>query len=146
MEPSVSEKKQCVNIRTRAMVFTLNNPELSPEQLEEILKGLSPKCYAFQKEKAPTTGTIHYQGYIGFKNACWINAFKAKVPGVWCQAAVKHSAAWNYATKEDETKVEGPWTFGAPPRNDNNKGGANENIIAHIKEIGLQAAVEDGVI
>ncbi len=59
--------------RRKRWCFTLNNPDnlentffLLIANSEERRKQLSVRYIVFQTEKAPTTGTIHLQGYIEF--------------------------------------------------------------------------------
>jgi len=52
--------------RTRGFMFTFNNPTA---ETHGLLKELVPRFCSyiiFQREKAPTTGTLHYQGFIYF--------------------------------------------------------------------------------
>lgn len=50
-------------LRSRGWVFTLNNPEFSPE-----FDSTRVRYLIYGRETAPTTGTRHLQGYIYFKN------------------------------------------------------------------------------
>lgn len=57
-----------MDTRTRAFAFTWNNyTEDSIEILEKLSKQVTYMIFGF--EQAPTTGTLHIQGYIHFKNA-----------------------------------------------------------------------------
>lgn len=54
---------------SRAWTFTWNNPgSMAPQNLGNILGPLGD--FGFGVEKAPTTGTTHYQGWIRFKTKC----------------------------------------------------------------------------
>lgn len=73
---------------------------------------------AFQLEKAPRTGHLHWQGFL-----YTVNAVKCKFvhdvigPEVkaWIQPAKgSPQQCWEYSTKE-KTRVLGPWTYGTPP-------------------------------
>jgi len=71
-----------------------------------------------QKEKCPDTDKEHYQGFATFKTPSRL----AKVKEVLgCDSAHIEKAkgtplqAWEYCTKE-ETRIDGPWTYGTPPQ------------------------------
>jgi len=75
------------------------------------------QCFAFQLESAPTTGYLHFQGYLELINKnrkTWIlnQLQKEGCDFQYCQP-IKGSPlqAWTYATK-DETRVLGPWLYG----------------------------------
>jgi hypothetical protein len=69
----------------------------------------------FQLERAPTTGQLHLQGYMRFKNARAFNSVRALHNGMHIEAA-KGSVADNitYCSKSD-SRVSGPWSTGIPP-------------------------------
>lgn len=82
--------------RSRNWCFTWNNP-FPDEHVEMFQKDLedSAKYYVMGYETAPSTGTIHIQGYIDFHNAKRITGLKKKYPkqihwekrkGTWAQA------------------------------------------------------------
>lgn len=82
-------------MRSRAWAFTLNNTH----ELAEI-KGAT---YVIQgKEKAPTTGTPHVQGYAYFENARTFKGFKGLLPHGAHVEAAKGTAIQNrtYCSKE----------------------------------------------
>lgn len=68
--------------RFRNFVFTFNTPELAPKEFIDSLDKKNVIYIIFGKEFAPTTGRLHYQGYICFKNgktlkSVWRNYFKS---------------------------------------------------------------------
>lgn len=75
------------------------------------------KCFAFQLESAPTTGYLHYQGYLELLNKnrhTWIqNLLEQNGMHFEYLKARKGTPqqAWSYATKQ-ETQVKGPWIYG----------------------------------
>lgn len=77
------------------------------------------ECFAFQREVAPTSGYNHYQGYLELVNKhvhTWVQNHLAKHNMHFEFLEGRKGTpmqAWAYATKE-ETRAEGPWTFGAP--------------------------------
>lgn len=98
----------------RSWCFTMNNPT----QLLVLDKEV--KYIVYQLEKAPTTGTPHYQGFVLFhkrksslKNVKEILA-RCGAPGCnvrRCRGSNADNEA--YCTKED-TRVDGPWRLGEP--------------------------------
>lgn len=71
----------------------------------------------FQREKCPSTGKLHYQGYVElFKPARHAGLKKALgCSSVWAKPKAKDSTreqARDYCMKE-ESRVEGPWEIGA---------------------------------
>lgn len=87
------------------------------EHAQNLVSKLKEHCdvFAFQLESAPTTGYLHYQGYMELTNKNrkqWIlnniRAFEYCAP-----AEGTPKQAWAYSTKED-TRVAGPWTLGEP--------------------------------
>lgn len=77
------------------------------------------EIFAYQMEVAPSTGYLHYQGYLELVNKnrhTWIQNHLKK-HGLHFEylegAKGTPMQAWAYATKE-ETRKDGPWTFGAP--------------------------------
>lgn len=93
----------------RSWCFTLNNPT---EQLTWDEKKV--RYAIWQEEKAPTTGTIHYQGFMQLRRGQRFSYVKKILPTAHWEPRHKHStneAAIVYCEK-NETKIAGPWTFG----------------------------------
>lgn len=68
--------------------FTWNNP---PEDAVAVMKGVEDFTYVCMGlEKAPTTGTPHWQGYLELKARKRMTAMKKLIPGAdgihWTQA------------------------------------------------------------
>lgn len=108
--------KQC-----RSWCFTMFEPKVDKvDGFYEALKK-EAKRFCFQVERTPTTNTLHYQGFLEFKNARLmggvVNILKpwgGKAPHV---EKANGSAEQNlkYCTKAD-TREMGPWEYGFPPR------------------------------
>ena len=65
------------NKQARDWCFTVNNPVQSEQEFLEYLKTVSDLRYAvFQRERAPETGTEHYQGYFEFTQPKWFTTIK----------------------------------------------------------------------
>ena len=65
------------NKQARDWCFTVNNPVQSEQEFLEYLKTVSDLRYVvFQRERAPETGTEHYQGYFEFTQPKWFTTIK----------------------------------------------------------------------
>ena len=65
------------NSQARDWCFTINNPVQSEQEFITYLKTLPDLRYVvFQREKAPETGTEHYQGYFEFTQQKWFTTIK----------------------------------------------------------------------
>lgn len=109
--------------RSRSYCFTAwaDRLEVPLEECNWAIPGL--KFAVFQLEKAPTTGRLHYQGYIFFEesNGYGMARVFRMLPQLQDGSATHLSAAIGtavdnrrYCTKE-ESRVDGPWEFGDIP-------------------------------
>lgn len=93
--------------------FTMNNPEVSGDELAEKLKATdNVKGFVFQLEQG-ANGTEHFQGYIEFKKQQRMSAAKKLLgenPHMEAANGNKESNL-KYCTKEEGRK-EGPWIWG----------------------------------
>jgi len=65
------------NTQARDWCFTVNNPTQSETEFIAYLQTIDNLRYAvFQREKAPETGTEHYQGYCEFTQPKWFSTIK----------------------------------------------------------------------
>ena len=68
-------------IRTRRWVFTLNNPT---EKLEDFIKQLTERVAVryiiVGREIAPTTNTLHWQGFVEFDNPATFKQVQGRIP------------------------------------------------------------------
>lgn len=104
----MSEQKQ-----NRAWKFTINNPE-KEEDLHDVLKDC--RYAIWQLEKGAECGTLHYEGYVLFKNPVRFAAVKKLLPRAHLEPRKgTHEQAKKYCSKE-ETRVEGPWEIGEEPQ------------------------------
>lgn len=96
-------------VRTRRWVFTLNNPEVSKEELLEMIKERAATRYVvIGEEVAPTTCTLHYQGFVEYENAATFEQLKARLPLAHIERA-KGSNQQNkaYCTKDNNFVEDG---------------------------------------
>ena len=65
------------NTQARDWCFTVNNPVQDEQQFMEYLQTVKDLRYVvFQRERAPETGTEHYQGYFEFTQPKWFGGIK----------------------------------------------------------------------
>lgn len=94
----------------RRMCFTYN---LENDEIFSMCDWDQIKRYVFQKEKAPTTGQEHIQGYVELKDGAKWSTWKHKMPTGCHMESCKGSAKQNYeyCTKK-ESQIELPVMFG----------------------------------
>lgn len=125
----------------RNCVFTYNNPSETPEEFKARLEKELPLSYlSFQKEAAPETGTIHYQGYAEFTRqvvgskiheVLRRNHFEAR------RGTPKEASDY---TQKAESRLEGPWKMG-----ELSKQGERTDLAAAVniaREGGIRAVAE----
>lgn len=105
---------------SHSFAFTFNFP--GPASAETILKQLEDsglyKRGIFQKEIGEE-GREHYQGWVYTVKTTRVKAVKDHLQTIWPGGHVEPTykppvANWRYCSKED-TRVEGPWSFGGAP-------------------------------
>ena len=65
------------NSQARDWCFTINNPVQTEQEFLSYLQSVPDLRYVvFQREKAPETGTEHYQGYFEFTQPKWFTTIK----------------------------------------------------------------------
>lgn len=100
-------------IRARGWMFTVNN--VTEENCFPSLPS-GVRRMVYQMEKAPETGTIHFQGYLEMEKQVRLTIVK-KVPGLErAHLEMRNGTpaeAYAYCTKE-ESRVAGPWVLGEP--------------------------------
>lgn len=90
--------------RTRRWVFTLNNPkgEIN-EFIESLTKSVATRYLVVGKELAPTTGTLHWQGFVEWENAATFNQMKQRIEGAHIEPAKgSNSQNRDYCTKGND--------------------------------------------
>ncbi len=115
----------------RFYIYTLNNPEQSYEQHNESMRSLGSAFHLFQREKAES-GTEHFQGYVEFaRNVGFVQLKSAFPTAHWERRRGTQAQAIAYNSKED-TRIEGPWTFGEPKKLNNT--GCSPGFLPAVKE------------
>lgn len=93
----------------KAWFFTWNNPPLSGPDFLAGLKALNVKRTIFQLEKAPGTGTLHFQGGAEWSSQMRGSTLTKRFKGIWLDKLMDWSMAYGRKT---ESRVDGPWAFG----------------------------------
>lgn len=110
-------------------VFTYNNPEGHIDGDFSVAAD-AVRYAVYQLEQAPTTGTIHYQGYVEFHRSVRRSACLRIIESAYWKPA-KGSREQNraYCTKEDG-RLDGPWEHGIfePLKQ------GNRTDLIHLKE------------
>ena len=72
-----TDEKTKKNKQARDWWFTINNPVQTEQEFLDYLTTVSDLRYVvFQRERAPETGTEHYQGYFEFTQPKWFTTIK----------------------------------------------------------------------
>lgn len=123
---------------------TLNNPPPMPQDYIEAWVTKAGAVYATGQLEKGKEGTPHIQFFVQFKQQKRLGHLKTHCPAAHFERVKANNGADEYCNKED-TRVEGPWTFGVRPARLNKKGDLkrrNQDIIA----MGVVKAVQEGII
>lgn len=115
--------------RSRAWMLTINNPTQVEFNNLHNLEFSGATYVAFQLEAAPTTGTLHFQVFMYYKNAVGFKGIKKKFPTANIGAGIEGATNEDriaYCTREfnkDGTRKRldlpngqaGPWEIGIKP-------------------------------
>jgi len=124
-------------------ICTLNNPD--PTFLSEYLEKwhtIGKALFVTGQLERGAEGTPHLQYFLHFGQKCRISALKKHCTKSHFTLVRKDNGAPEYCNKE-ETRIEGPWTFGIKPARKDKKGDCarrNKDIL----EMGAEKAVEEG--
>ena len=99
--------------QSRRYMLTYNNPTESDEEFYNFLQNLEHiKYFMFSREKAPTTGTIHFQMFLIFKIGKRFSTIKNLFPNAHIEQAQKTSAQCREYCSKSDTHVSGPYEYG----------------------------------
>ncbi len=128
-------------MKARMFIGTLNNPKETEAYLKLWHTKAGAKYVTGQLEKGKE-GTPHLQYFVHFDTQKRLPALKKHCKQSNFTPVTFNNGANAYCNKE-ETRIEGPWTFGVEPAKLNKKGDLarrNKEIIA----MGAEKAMEDG--
>lgn len=118
--------------RSHRWVFTVFNMDFDPRQLEA--SGRAVYCM-WQREKSPSTGRHHFQGFICFQYAVGFTGVRKLFPRQSHIEMMRGTIKANkkYCGKE-LTRVDGPWEFGTEPSEQGGgRGGRLESFAEGLK-------------
>ena len=131
---------------SRNWLGTYNNPpdlSLCESYLEVWSK--APKCtYVTGQLEKGEQGTVHTQYFLNFSDKVRMAHLKKVCRVSHFQEVKFNNGADDYCNKED-TRVEGPWSFGIRPARRNKKGDLKRRN-AELLEMGAEQAVQEGII
>lgn len=101
--------------RSRAFVFTLNNPRFPEENPRAWLSDCKYCCW--QLERGRESGVVHIQGYVVFATVKSLSQLKSRNRRAHFEfRAGTHAQAKEYALKEDDTRIAAGEEWGDEPR------------------------------
>lgn len=106
------------SLQYRDWVFTYFARDCSDGFAKHFGTDLARNCkyVVFQTEKCPTTGKLHFQGFIQFASPTRFTVVQKLIPVAhWFRRKGTVDQAIAYCKKE-ETRVSGPFEFGTPPQ------------------------------
>lgn len=92
---------------SKNFVGTTNNPEITLEEMLDVLKRLPHISAARVQLEKGAEGTPHFQWVTCHTKYVHWNTMKKKFPTSHVEKAKNAMASWNYCGKED-TRIEGP--------------------------------------
>lgn len=119
--------------KSRAFCFTKNNPD---DTVFNDYENYNVQFCVYQLEKAPTTETLHLQGFVYFKNPRTIRGIVQRIPFFnKCHIEIARGTVQQnieYVTKEDTQQSE-PVFLGEPPQQQGSRTDLQE-LITYIDE------------
>nr|QXP07656.1 MAG: replication associated protein [Arizlama virus] len=124
-------KNWCFTIQTNITSEQLKEGDSEHEPLG-LWNDESMEYLVYQLEKAPTTGQLHFQGFVCLKKKSFMSALKKiNTTAHWEATRGTPKQAADYC-KKDDTRQAGPWEFGTQP-DDRGKLSATAIAMAMIK-------------
>jgi len=105
---------------SRTWLLTRNNPSIPAQDWMQMMYEQTKAVYAVGQLERGEEGTLHIQAYFNYANTKKIGGLTKFDKKIHCEKVLTDNGADKYCCKE-ETRVEGPWTFGTKPMNRNNK-------------------------
>lgn len=121
--------------RTRAYVYTLNNPT---EADEAAVVSVPSVYHVYGRETAPTTGTPHLQGFIYFAAGKTPSAVSRLLPRCHIEVARDIQAAILYCKKDGDF-----WESGTPPMSQKRKGEVEQERYEEAWQLAKKGRFEE---
>jgi len=107
-----SDEEEAPGVSDASPSTSLWSPD--PTAIISVLQGLGGVYAVFQLESCPQTGRRHVQGYVRFSQSIRMGALQRAMPGGHFEGAkAKEAENIKYCSK-DESRVDGPWSYGEP--------------------------------
>lgn len=103
---------------------------------EDIFDSLPILCMKYQRERCPTTGNLHWQGYIEMLQPVTYSYMRRKFPRVYFEPCMNRHAVQNYCRKT-KTRVSEPVVWRRLP-----KPGSTSSGVEPALDISLTARVQ----
>lgn len=130
--------------QTRMCIGTLNNPEVDPREYLEKWSMIPGVVYVTGQLEKGTEGTRHIQFFVQTKDQKRIGFYKTHCKRAHFEFVKFNNGADEYCNKED-TRLDGPWTFGLKPAKLNVKGDLKRRNM-ELLEMGAEKAVAEGLV
>jgi hypothetical protein len=104
----------------RNFLITRNNPEIPPEEYLKELYEKTEAIYVVGQLEKGKEGTLHIQAYVNFGKVQRISKITKFDKKIHVERVKIDNGAHDYCMKED-TRVEGPWSYGKRPVQRNSK-------------------------
>ncbi len=125
-------------------IGTYNNPHIPADEFIELWHTKAGAAFATGQVEKGEEGTPHIQFFLHFPKQVRLSALKKNCAKSHFEPVKKDNGAAEYCNKE-ETRIEGPWSFGVRPARLNKAGDKarrNKDILEH----GVIKAVDEGLI
>lgn len=131
--------------RSKAWVFTLNNPGTWRIDWDQMGGADGPLEYAVYQLEAGASGTPHLQGYMYFKTRRTLLTVKRLINNRMHLEVAKGNVAQNkaYCTKA-EGRIEGPWEHGGVPATQGRR--SDWEDLRHFIQEQLEAGMEEDLL
>lgn len=106
--------------RANNWLMTLNNPEEDPQEYLKRFFNKTEAVYVVGQLEQGAEGTLHIQFFANYKAKCSAGKIKKFDNKLHIEKVKVNNGADTYCMKE-ETRVEGPYTFGVKPIKRNDK-------------------------
>lgn len=109
-----------MEVNSRNFLITKNNPVIPAEDYLKDLYEKTKATYVVGQLEKGKEGTLHIQAFVNFKTSQRRTKITKYDKTIHVEFVRVDNGAHDYCMKED-TRVEGPWTFGKKPMQRNSK-------------------------
>jgi len=106
---------------TRMVIGTHNNPAVDPKDYLEAWSKVDGVVFVTGQLEKGAEGTPHIQYFVQTRKSQRISFFKKHCSVSHFEFVIKNNGADEYCNKDD-TRLDGPWSFGIRPARRDKKG------------------------